>query len=65
MLYAEDLIDYVIDGNLGVVRRQLEAAPPMVAATVAVDLFRFIHYSGTPASPSSGEFIRNLRSWQR
>ena len=62
MLVAEDLIDDYINGNLSKVKEALETAPPLIAATVAVDLYRFLRCSGN--AEAVGVFVDTLRAWQ-
>jgi hypothetical protein len=60
MLIAEDLIDDYINGNFDTVRSKLSEASPIVAAVVAVDLYRIL----LSTTNSAGIFIDRLRSWQ-
>lgn len=65
MLMAEDLIDDYCNGNLSKVKEALEQAPPLVAATVAVDLYRFLMMqSRLKDDHPVWLFVNRLRDWQ-
>jgi hypothetical protein len=65
LLVAEDLIDDYTNGNLGRVRKALSEAPPLVAAIVAVDLYRFLMMqSRLEDNHPVHVFLERLRAWQ-
>ena len=65
MLMAEDLFDDYCNGNLGKVKEALEKAPPLVAATVAVDLYRFLMMQSRLKDDHPVHvFVSRLRAWQ-
>jgi len=64
-LVAEDLIDDYMRGRLGGVRAALGAAPPLVAAMVAVDMYRFLMMQGRLSDEHPPHvFLSTLRDWQ-
>jgi hypothetical protein len=70
MLVAEDLIDDYINGNLSKVKEALETAPPLAAAVVAVDLYRFLLLQPTQVGAdvddqTAATFIDRLRKWKQ
>lgn len=65
LLVAEDLIDDYTNGNLDKVKKALEQAPPLVAAMVAVDMYRFLMMqSRLEDNHPVHVFLERLRAWQ-